>query len=222
MVNAQESLADLAAFGPEVRSILLRHRLDFCCGGRQSLAAACAKAGLPTEALVAEIESALANRSDVPDPQALSVPELVDYILQRFHQPLPGQLEGVIAAAEKVERVHHDKPNCPHGLADHLRHFRDGLLSHMAKEEGVLFPALARGQRGEFLGGPVSVMMHEHDEHAAGLRKTRELAHDLVPPPEACRTWRALYEELARIEADLMEHVHLENHVLFPRALGRA
>ena len=222
MVQAHESLAELAAAGPEVRSVLLRHRLDFCCGGRQSLAAACERAGLATDALVAEIEAALASREATQDPRTLSVPELVEHILERYHRPLPGQLAGVIAAAEKVEGVHHDKPHCPHGLAAHLRQFRDALLSHLAKEEGVLFPALVQGRRGAPLQAPVGVMMHEHDEHATALRKTRELAHDLVPPEEACRTWRALYEELARVEADLMEHVHLENHVLFPKALGGA
>ncbi len=221
MVHAQQTLADLAAAGPEVRSILLRHRLDFCCGGRRSLATACEEAGLPTDTVVTEIEAALTTRTDALDPQELSAPELVEHVLERYHRPLPQQLEAVIAAAEKVERVHRDKPTCPHGLAAHLRTFRDGLLSHLAKEEGVLFPAILRGQRGNFLGGPVRVMMHEHDEHGAALRKTRALAHDLVPPAEACRTWRALYDELTRVETELMEHVHLENHILFPRALGR-
>ena len=67
---------------------------------------------------------------------------------------------------------------------------------------------------------PVRVMMQEHDDHGASLRRLRELATDFVPPPEACATWRALYAGLEKLEAELMEHIHLENNVLFPRALN--
>lgn len=220
MLSSSESLGDLAAAGPEVRSVLLRHRLDFCCGGNRTLAAACENAGLPTDEVVAEIEAALVRQPDTKKWDQEPLPALIDHILKRFHQPLPGQLQGVIAAAEKVERVHGSKDTCPHGLAAHLHVLREELLSHMAKEEQILFPAILSGRRGAVLNGPVTVMMREHDEHGANLQRTRELAHDLVPPPEACRTWRALYEELARLEADLMAHVHLENHVLFPKALA--
>lgn len=218
--TARDSLGDLAATGPEVRSVLLRHQLDFCCGGGRSLEAACEKAGLAVDEVLTEIATALAHQPDATRWEEQSDAALIDHILARYHAPLPGQLDGVIAAAEKVERVHAAKPSCPRGLAAHLHRFRDALTAHMQKEERVLFPALAAGHRGPALGTPVSVMTREHDEHGHALRELRRLAHDLVPPPEACRTWRALYEELQTIEADLMAHVHLENHVLFPRAVA--
>ena len=65
----------------------------------------------------------------------------------------------------------------------------------------------------------VTVMMREHDDHGDNLKRTRALTNDFTPPAEACATWRAMCEELDRLEADLMAHLHLENHVLFPRAL---
>ena len=83
----------------------------------------------------------------------------------------------------------------------------------------MLFPALLAGRRGGMLSGPVTVMMREHDDHGDNLKRTRALTNDFTPPAEACATWRAMYEELDRLEADLMAHIHLENHVLFPRAL---
>lgn len=67
---------------------------------------------------------------------------------------------------------------------------------------------------------PIRVMMQEHDDHGASLRRLRELATDFVPPPEACATWRALYAGLRRLESELVEHIHLENNILFPRALN--
>jgi regulator of cell morphogenesis and NO signaling len=76
--------------------------------------------------------------------------------------------------------------------------------------------------RGESAGAPVQVLEQEHQDHGTNLAKVRELAHDYAPPAEACTTWRALYGGLASFERDLMAHVHLENHVLFPRALAGA
>ena len=107
----------------------------------------------------------------------------------------------------------------PAGLAMHLAAVMEALELHMQKEEQVLFP-LIRGGRGAMAGGPVSIMEREHDEHAVALRRTRELTGDLQSPAAACTTWRALYLRLAALERDLMEHIHLENNVLFPRALG--
>jgi regulator of cell morphogenesis and NO signaling len=92
------------------------------------------------------------------------------------------------------------------------------VLEHLAKEEQVLFPMIQAGH-GRHASGPVQAMEHEHHDHAASLKRIRDLAHDLVPPQEACTSWRVLYLRLNQLEADLMEHIHLENNVLFPRAL---
>ena len=93
------------------------------------------------------------------------------------------------------------------------------MLEHLAKEEQVLFP-LILGGRGRMAGGPISAMESEHDDHAASLRETRRLTADLVAPDEACTTWRALYLRLGALEAELMDHIHLENNVLFRRVLA--
>lgn len=89
---------------------------------------------------------------------------------------------------------------------------------HMQKEEQILFPLIVSG-RGAAAGGPIHVMEREHEDVAADLERIRGLTRDYVPPEGACGTWRALYLGLAEFERELMEHVHLENHILFPRAL---
>jgi regulator of cell morphogenesis and NO signaling len=89
----------------------------------------------------------------------------------------------------------------------------------MQKEEQILFPLLARGARGPQVYMPVRVMEQEHEDHEAYLARFRELTHDFVPPPHACATWRTLYSGLATLTQDLIEHIHLENNVVFPRAL---
>ena len=118
-----------------------------------------------------------------------------------------------------MESRHADKASCPHGLRGHLEAVHAAVLDHLAKEEQVLFPAILAG-RGRLVAGPISVMESEHDDHAADLRETRRLTADLVAPAEACTSWRALYLRLAAFEAELMDHIHLENNVLFRRVLA--
>ena len=88
----------------------------------------------------------------------------------------------------------------------------------MAKEEQILFPMLRRGARGEAVYMPVRMMESEHDAHGAQLAKIRELTGDLQLPYGACATWTALYHGLETLEAELMQHIHLENNILFSRA----
>ncbi len=213
------SLGEIAATGPSARGVLLSHQLDFCCKGKRTLAAACEKAGLNTEDIAVELQKAMQGPSDQRDWSEAPLNEIVDFIVETYHRPLAIQLDSVITAAERVERVHGAKPSCPNGLAEHLRGMRMDMVSHMAKEEQVLFPAIVAGNRGTLLSAPVSLMMQEHEGHGETLEANRKFATDFVPPPEACATWRALYEQLEKMEADLMDHIHLENHVLFPRAL---
>jgi len=147
--------------------------------------------------------------------------ELIDFILERFHAPLRSDLPALVELAKKVEDVHAGKPSCPRGIAQHLAHVLVEVEIHLAKEERILFP-LIRAGRGPTALMPIKVMMQEHEDHGVNLRRTRALTGDLAAPPEACASWRSLYQGLAQLEADLMEHIHLENNVLFPRALREA
>ncbi|MEZ4299923.1 MAG: iron-sulfur cluster repair di-iron protein [Polyangiaceae bacterium] len=218
MIGPNETLGQVATEHPGATHVFLRHRLDFCCGGGRKLGEACAAAGLDPQSVIAEI-AAQGVVEEAPRWDTRPLPELIDFLLTRYHEPLRQDLPGLIAAAKKVERVHAAKPTCPHGLAAHLEQMDVELRQHLAKEEQVLFPAVIAGARGVRLQMPIRVMLQEHDDHGANLRRLRELAFDFAPPPEACVTWRALYSALAKLESELMEHIHLENNVLFPRTL---
>lgn len=213
------TLAELAATRPAASRVFRRHHLDFCCGGRRPLADACAERGLDAAAILAEIDAETVQPSD-PTAMVDRAPNaIIDHILVRYHEPLRRELPELIALAKKVERVHADKSACPHGLARRLEAMHLELLSHLAKEEQVLFPMIQSGA-GPRIGGPVTVMLREHDDHGENLKALRELADDYQPPPEACTTWRALYLRLDALERDLMDHIALENNVLFPKALS--
>ncbi len=148
--------------------------------------------------------------------------DVIDHIVTRYHERLRSEVPRLIEAARKVERVHAGKPGVPAGLADELVDFWDDMHEHLDKEERVLFPMLRAGAHGAQVYMPVRVMEHEHDEQSDRLRRIRERAHDLQLPSHACATWTALYRGLAVLEQDLIEHIHIENNVLFPRAGGAA
>ncbi len=118
--------------------------------------------------------------------------------------------------ARRVEAVHRGKPDVPAGLADALEAMHEELLAHMQKEEAILFPILSRGGS-PFAHQPIGVMRAEHTDHGEALEHLARLTHDMMPPPGACNTWRALYGGLAQLADDLVDHIHLENNVLFPQ-----
>ncbi len=219
MIDAKQTLGELATTYPTSTLVFLRHRLDFCCGGGKTLDEACRAVGLDPEAVAAEIaaegESQPRERWDTRP-----LPDLLDFIITCYHEPLREDLTVLISAANRVERVHAKKASCPHGLASHLQQLEAELHQHLAKEERILFPAIRAGSQGVQVQMPIRVMMQEHDDHSASLQQLRELTTDFNPPSEACATWRALYTGLEKLESELMEHIHLENNVLFPRALN--
>ena len=218
MIDVNQTLGQVATAHPVSTLVFLRHRLDFCCGGGKRLGDACVAAGLDPARIIHEIEAE--GTTQAPERwDTKPLPDLIDFILTRYHEPLRVDLPALTEAARRVERVHAKKPTCPHGLAALLEQLTAELEQHMGKEEQVLFPAIRFGRRGDLVHMPVRVMMLEHDDHGANLKRVRELATGFVPPPEACATWRALYVGLDKLEAELMEHIHLENNVLFPRAL---
>ncbi len=141
---------------------------------------------------------------------------LCDHIVERYHDVHRRELPELIKLARRVEAVHRDHSLAPIGLADALEAVLANLLDHMTKEERILFPAIRDGFAGS-LFGPISVMRHEHDQHGAEVRAIEVLARGFEAPQEACNSWGALYSGLDKFAADLAEHIHLENNVLFPR-----
>lgn len=217
------SLGDLARSIPGATALFHQHQLDFCCGGKQTLRHAMggAPSGAPGPASPA-LQQLLADLSRLQDGPAsperdwreASSDELIDHILQRYHERHRAQLPELVRLARRVEAVHADRPECPHGLADHLEAMLQDLSSHMEKEEQVLFPMLRLGFP-PMVQGPVTLLRLEHDDHGVALARLVELAHGLDMPRGACNTWRALINGLQTLRTDLMQHIHLENNVLF-------
>ena len=218
IMTSSTTLADLATTHPAAARVFYRHRLDFCCGGRRPLSDVCTERGLDSAAVIADIEAEERLPDDNQRWDVRPLTELVAFIVNTYHRRLRESLPELIRMATKVEMRHADKASCPRGLAAHLIAMHESMLEHLAKEEQVLFPLIANGQ-GRVAAGPVHVMEMEHEEHARALQTLRRLTTDFAPPADACVTWRALYLGLQQLEEELMLHVHLENNVLFRRAL---
>lgn len=213
----EQQIGQIACALPGATRVFHQYKLDFCCGGHKSLREAAEKRGVNLDALLAELAPLQNEDSHDKDWRGAPAQELIEYILQRFHERHRQQLPELIRLAQRVEQVHGDRPDCPNGLAEHLEIMFQDLLSHMMKEEQILFPMLLRGNQ---LGAqaPISMMRHEHDQHGDALAGLIELTNDIVHPVDACNTWRALYAGLNVLREDLMQHIHLENNVLFLNA----
>lgn len=212
MSIADTSLGSIARSVPGATRVFHEHKLDFCCGGKQTLREAAQARGIDAIAIENQLEALRAQPATGRDWQTASAPELITYLLERFHARHREQLPELLRLARRVEQVHGDRPECPNGLADHLAHMQQELESHMLKEEQVLFPMM---QRGMLPDAPISMMRYEHDQHGEALAELGRLTNDITLPKGACNTWRALYLGLATLRDDLMEHIHLENNILF-------
>jgi regulator of cell morphogenesis and NO signaling len=219
MMSTDRTLGDLVAASPAAAKVLSRYRLDYCCGGKQSLEEACAAGHVDTQAVLGELAAVEARSADDVRWTERPIAELIHHILERYHAPLRTEIPRLVELARQVERVHADKPDCPRGLAELLMEVQAAVESHLAKEEQILFPLILSG-RGRLAHMPVQVMVQEHEDHGRNLRRIRELTQDLRLPDEACASWRELYRALGELEAELVDHIHLENNILFPRALA--
>lgn len=216
-MTTTSTLASLAMTYPAASRVFQRVGLDYCCGGRQALSDACVSRGLDPEDILSAIrrEETLV---DLPRWETAPLPDLIRFIVRRYHETLRSELPALIALAARVEQRHANSPGCPRGLRDLLECLHERMIEHLDKEERVLFPMIL-DHLGARTAGPVRVLENEHDEHARNLGRLRQFTNGFTPPPQACATWRALYLRLAALEGDLMDHIHLENNVLFVRAL---
>ena len=145
--------------------------------------------------------------------------QIVDYLLTRYHAKHKLQLKELLQLSKRVEMVHCDDALCPHGLSEFLAYMESDLLSHMFKEEQVLFPLIKQSNT-FMLSCPINAMRQEHQEHLLSLYKLNQICHFFTMPTDACGTWQELYQLLNEFISDLTQHIVLENNVLFVRAIN--
>jgi regulator of cell morphogenesis and NO signaling len=211
VLDEQQSIGQIAVELPGATAIFRRLKLDFCCGGQVSLTQAASEKGLDVQAIMGELMGL--QRTNAP-LENTSTSALIDHVLARYHAVHREQLPELIRMARRVEAVHRDHPLVPNGLTVLLEEAEQDLLSHMMKEENILFPMLKAGGN-PFVSQPISMMRSEHSQHGAMLEQLMAVCDNANAPQGACNTWRALYAGISQLHEDLLNHIHLENNILF-------
>jgi len=232
MINSQTTVREVALQLPESTRLFERLKIDYCCGGNQPLAQACASAGVDIENVMEMLTEA--TQSTAPDEdgfQNASLPELISHILDTHHVFTKSEMERLQLLADKVLAAHGgNHPELVH-LNELFTRLCADLKPHMFKEEQILFPYIvalteAAGQKRAApfapfgtVKNPIRMMMMEHDTAGEILRELRALTGDYKAPADACISYKTLYQALENFEKDLHQHIHLENNILFPKAL---
>ena len=229
-----KTVRELALEVPNATRVFEKLKIDYCCGGGRAVGDACVAAGVGVEELSRLLAEAAEAKAPADVPEVVtegSLAELIDYILDTHHVFVREETVRIEALVEKVVAKHGASHTELPRVATLFARLSEDLKPHMFKEEMILFPyvkqleqAAMQGRPAPYapfgtVGNPVRMMMLEHDTAGDILRALRAATSDYTPPADACMSYRALYEALEGFEKDLHQHIHLENNVLFPRAV---
>ncbi|MBT7358203.1 MAG: iron-sulfur cluster repair di-iron protein [Candidatus Marinimicrobia bacterium] len=220
----EKTVGEIVSDDIRTATVFKKHGLDFCCGGGEKLETACQKKGADLEAIVADLELVLSDEKSSDDFQAMPLNKLVDHIFNAHHQFIYENGPVTAEFINKVARVHGERHPETVEVAKLFNDLMQDLHQHMMKEERILFPYIKQMvqdsfSNGAFVNGPISVMMAEHDTAGEILKKMNALTSGYEPPVDGCNTYRAAYANIQALEDDIHLHIHLENNILFPKAL---
>ncbi len=228
-LKLNDSVGHWVAEHPHTADIFETLKIDYCCGGNQSLEEACWKSGLETLRVHSQLQRVIAGIDDdsVDDWLHASLSDLCNHIEQTHHAYLKAELSRLTDLIAMVKNTRGDA--CPE-IVEVQQHFialRNEMLPHTAREDGVLFPAIRHleqfgalpDDRIHSIEKPIRAMLFEHLDVGDGLRNIRKAANDFAVPPNACDSYRDMLASLRRLETDTHHHIHKENHILFPRAI---
>lgn len=226
--NDHTRLGQIAAAFPPSMRVFEAHGLDYCCGGQRELGEACAAAGFAPAKVLEEIQQLRSSSIGSPkDWSKSSLTELIEHLLATHHVFTRTELARLAPLMDKVARVHGENHPELNTIRTFFIQMSDDLGPHLMKEEQVLFPYMLALDAGETapscfgtVANPIRAMLGEHDQVGELLHRIRDVSRDFALPAEACGSYQSLFMGLADLEADLHEHIHLENNVLFPKAVA--
>lgn len=224
-IDPTTTVAELVIARPARARIFERLGIDYCCGGKRSLADACAERGLDAGTVTAVLSAIDDEPAGEEDWSQASLGALCDHIVEAHHARLREELPRLSLLLEKVERAHGEgRPHLGEARAV-FEELRGELETHMREEEESLFPACRRLEEetaAEVDAVLVGRLEHDHEQAGALLRRLRELGGDYDLSAALCNTHRATLDSLHELERDLHTHIHEENNILFPRVLASA
>jgi regulator of cell morphogenesis and NO signaling len=235
IIKPTDTVREVAVIMPNATRIFEKLGIDYCCGGNRTLAEASRAVRIPVEEVVRSL-------TNPPEPEAATIPltdwqqesltALTTFIVDQHHQFTRHELTRLQPLLKKVQAVHGQNHSELRRLQELFDHLNEDLTTHLLKEEQVLFPWVAKMEEAVSAGlpvpppffktvrNPVRLMMAEHETVGDLLREMRQVTSDYTVPPDGCFSYQTLYQGLLALEADLHQHIHLENNILFPRAVA--
>lgn len=230
-VKKENTVAEVVVNNIKAAHIFKKYGIDFCCGGGITLEKACKKNKADYDALKAEIEALDSNVSKSYNYDKWELDFLIDHIVNIHHAYVEESIPILLQYANKVAKVHGHHYAEVVKINSLVEEVVKELAAHMKKEELILFPyikqqvkALKEGVKPPTphfgsVNNPINMMLDEHESAGDILKEIANLSNNYTPPEEACNTFRALYSKLEEFEQDLHQHIHLENNILFPKAI---
>jgi regulator of cell morphogenesis and NO signaling len=230
--TTEKTVREIATENPASVRVFEKLGIDYCCGGRKPLSEACAEAGVPMEQALDLLNASHPEEAAEPIWKATRLSTLTSHIVARHHDFARREIPRIEALAHKVKSRHGNAHPELSEIEELFLSLAQELSTHMMKEEQMLFPYIERIEAAEHEGKavpampfgsvarPIAVMTADHDDAGALLARMRELSSGYAIPDGACPTYRALYNALEEFESDMHQHIHLENNILFPRAIA--
>jgi len=227
-----KSLAQIVNSNHRAATVFEKYHLDFCCKGKRTLQQACTESELKIEEVLSDLEKTEQGNSCsiAINYDKLSLAQLAEYIVMTHHSFVKKEMPATLGYLQKVASKHGDRHPEMIKVVELFVAVKEEMEHHMQKEELILFPRIKEIERHlaegreiiinrTYLLSPINIMEQEHDYAGSLLAEIRQLTNDYNPPADACTTYRLSYASLQAFELDLHQHVHLENNILFPKAL---
>lgn len=220
---SEKPVGEIVAEDYRTAQVLRSYGLDFCCGGGRTLEKACTSKKIELKQVVAEIEALNMADNTEDNYNEWSLDFLTDYIVNNHHSYVRKMLPEISFYAEKVARVHGERDPELYDILQNVQLLRSEMLGHLQKEEQDLFPQIkelvSQKKTGSVKSAIVEALEEEHDKAGELMANIEKLTNGFNPPQNACASYRVLFQNLEGFQQDLHKHVHLENNILFPKAL---
>lgn len=215
------SIGDIVAERCSLSRVFEKHKIDYCCGGKQTLQQACEEEGIDPQLVLNELKAQMLIKTDEKSWNKESLSDLIDDIQTAHHNYLWSELPQLALLIKKVTDVH--GANHPEliEIRDIYLKLECELKEHLKDEENVVFPYIKKIEADQMsvnlIDNPIVKLEQEHDDAGEAFHRLRALTHDFAPPQDACNSYRAMLTRLHELESDMHKHVHKENSILFPR-----
>lgn len=231
IIENTKTIGEIVANDYRTAGIFSKLGIDFCCKGNRTVKQVCEKQNINEDELIDELQTLEKSSSESIDYTSWPLDLLVDYIEKKHHRYVEEKIPVLMAFLEKLTKVHGKNHPELFEIYDLFRASAGDLTKHLKKEELILFPFIKKMTEAKLINNeldepffgtvenPISMMKHEHETEGDRFAKISELSNSYTPPADACNTYKVTFSMLKEFEEDLHKHIHLENNILFPKAI---